>query len=107
MGRHSATLEVFQAVADPTRRGLLDQLRAGERTVSELAKPFDVTLSAISQHLRILRDCGLVAERRVGRDHVYRLQAAPLREVEDWVGHYRQFWQGRLDALGEHLRRAP
>ena len=107
MSRHTATLDVFQAIADPRRRALLDQLRECERPVTELARPFGVTLSAISQHLRILRDCGLVAERRVGRDHVYRLEPARLREVEEWVARYREFWRDRLDALGEHLRSTP
>ena len=107
MSRRLASHDVFLAVADPTRRGILDLLGGGEQPVSHLARQFGVTLSAISQHLRVLREVGLVAVRRVGRERRYRLNAEPLKEVSDWVRHYERFWQGKLDALGEHLEQNP
>jgi DNA-binding transcriptional ArsR family regulator len=107
MSRRLASNDVFLAIADPTRRGILDLLGAGEQPVSHLARQFDVTLSAISQHIRVLREVGLVAVRRVGRERRYRLNAEPLQEVSEWVQHYERFWQGKLDALGEHLEQNP
>src|SRR5712692_8062207 len=103
MSRRLASHDIFLAIADPTRRGILDLLGAGEQPVSHLARQFDVTLSAISQHIRVLREVGLVAVRRVGRERLYRLEAQPLKEVSDWVQHYERYWQGKLDGLGEHL----
>jgi DNA-binding transcriptional ArsR family regulator len=102
---NSAT--VFEAVAEPTRRAVLDLLSARERPVNELVDHFNVTQPAISHHLRILRQAGLVRFRRQGRQRWYRLQGTPLREVYDWVAHYEQFWTEKLGALGEHLRRTP
>ncbi len=104
MSRRSAASTVFQAIADPTRREILDLLGTGEQPVTELARRFEVTLSAISQHMRVLRDVGLVTVRRAGRERLYQLNAEALREVADWVSHYERFWRGRLDALGEHLK---
>ena len=103
MSRRSATKDVFQAIADPTRRRILDLLSLGEQPVSELASQFDVTLSAVSQHLGILREVGLIEARQAGRERLYRLNAAALKEVSDWVGHYERFWRERLAALGDHL----
>ncbi len=94
---------VFHAIADPTRRALLDLLGEGERSVKGLAAPFAMTRPAVSQHLRVLRRAGLVTERKVGRERHYRLRAAPLREVRDWVGQYERFWRDRLGALSEYL----
>ena len=104
---HRRRAEVFHAISDPTRRRLLDLLGKGERPVTVLAAPFAMTRPAISQHLRILRQAGLVRERRAGRERRYRLCAAPLRQVYDWVAHYERFWRTKLAALGEHLRRNP
>jgi len=98
---------VFEAVADPTRRAMLDLLAGGERPVSDLVARFDITQPAISHHLRILRKAGLVKHRPVGRQRLYRLHGRPLREIYDWVAHYEQFWTNKLGALGEHLRRNP
>ncbi len=97
--------DVFEAIADPTRRQLLDLLGDGPRPVNELARPFAMTRAAVSQHLRVLRDAGLVTARRSGREHYYRLRASRLREVYDWVSHYERFWQGKLKSLGEYLDR--
>ena len=95
--------EAFRAVADPTRRAVLDLLRDGERTVSELCAEFDLTQPAISQHLKVLRETGLVSVRRDGRIHYYKLEAMPLREVAEWVDHYEQFWDDKLEALARYL----
>jgi len=97
--------DVFAAISDPTRRRLLDRLGARERPVNDLARPFAMTRPAISQHLRILRRAGLVGVRRVGRERRYRLRAARLREVHDWVAHYERFWREKLGALGKYLDR--
>lgn len=94
---------VFQAIADPTRRRLLDLLLEGEASVNRLAAPFQMSRPAISQHLALLRRAGLVTEHRVGRERRYRLRPAPLYEVRDWLAHYEHFWHERLDALGAYL----
>ena len=99
--------DIFRAIADPTRRQLLDLLHGQERAVSDLAARFRMTQPAISQHLRVLRSARLVGERRVGRQRVYRLRPERLREVRDWLAHYEHFWPEKLGALGEHLRRHP
>jgi DNA-binding transcriptional ArsR family regulator len=107
MSRRLANTDVFSALADPTRRKLLDLLRDGEQTVNALADEFDVTLSAISQHLRLLREVGLVKSHRSGREQRYRLCAEPLKQVLEWVGRYERFWNSRLDALGDYLENNP
>lgn len=101
------TTDVFRAISDPTRRGLLDGLLAGEQPVTKLAASFAMTMPAVSQHLKILRDVGLVTEHREGRQRLYRINPAPLREVVDWISHYERFWTHRLDALERHLRENP
>jgi DNA-binding transcriptional ArsR family regulator len=95
--------DVFLAIAHPARRAILDRLRRGEQPVLALAEPFDMTLPAVSQQLRILRDAGLVSERRVGRQRVYRLNPEPLRDVRDWMRHYEKFWTRKLGRLGDYL----
>lgn len=100
-------MPVFRAVADPTRRAILDLLAAGERAVNDLLKPFKMTQPAISQHLRVLREAGLVTERRDGRRRIYKLEAAPLRAVYDWAAHYERFWTDKLTALGDYLDTMP
>jgi DNA-binding transcriptional ArsR family regulator len=105
MHRHPATGDVFLAIADPTRRAILHRLASGERTAGELAAPFATSQSAISQHLAILRDAGLVHVRSEGRRRIYKLRPAPLRRVAQWVAHYERFWNERLDALGDFLDR--
>jgi len=100
-------VEVFRAVADPTRRAILDRLAAGESSVAELAQPFAMSLPAISQHLKVLREAGLVSGRREGRRRLYRLEARPLRAVSEWVEHYERFWRRRMVSLGRHLEGNP
>ncbi len=94
---------VFRAVSDPSRRAILDLLSEGERTVNELLAHFRFSQPALSKHLKVLRDAGLVVVRAVGRQRRYSLQAEGLRSVADWVAHYEQFWNARLDALGTIL----
>ena len=94
--------DIFQAIADPTRRAILDRLRDGEQPVKQLAEPFAMSLPAISQHLQILCEVGLVTQRRLGRQRIYQLNPEPLQEVKNWVSHY-EFWQEKLDNLGEYL----
>ena len=95
--------EVFQAIADPTRRALLDLLRESERPVKNLVERFEISQPAISQHLRVLRKAGLVSERRVGRQRLYRLEGDALAQVAEWLAHYEEFWKAKLAALGRHL----
>lgn len=95
--------DVFSAIADPRRRRILDLLRAGERPVSDLVRPLGVTMGAVSQHLKVLRECGLVRQRRRGRQRLYRVNARPLKKVVDWTEPYAQFWNERLDRLERHL----
>jgi DNA-binding transcriptional ArsR family regulator len=91
MGGVAASADVFRAVADPTRRSMLELLRQADRSVHELAGPFQMTRPAVSQHLRVLREAGLVKARRVGREHVYRIHAAPLRQLYDWAAGFKAF----------------
>lgn len=107
MSRPAASADIFQAIADPTRRALLDRLKDGEQPVKQLASAFEMTLPAISQHLQVLSEAGLVQMRKVGRQRLYRLNPAPLKEVSDWVTDYEQFWQEKLDALGSYLEENP
>ena len=87
----AADTSVFHAIADPTRRALLELLQSGEQSVNELARPFDMTRPAVSQHLRILRDSGLVEPRRVGRETFYGLRPEPIEEVFAWASQFRTF----------------
>ncbi|MBW4614558.1 MAG: metalloregulator ArsR/SmtB family transcription factor [Desmonostoc vinosum HA7617-LM4] len=103
MSRPAASADVFVAIADPTRRALLDLLRTGEQPVKQLAEPFAMSLPAISQHLQILCETGLVQMRKAGRQRLYRLNPEPLKQISDWIAHYEQFWQEKLDALGNYL----
>jgi DNA-binding transcriptional ArsR family regulator len=96
----SATLA---ALADPTRRGLLARLALGEASVTELAEPYDMSLAAVSKHLKVLERAGLIARGRQAQWRPCRLDAAPLRDVAAWLEHYRRFWEDRLDRLGDYL----
>ena len=94
----------FAALSDPTRRAILERLVSGECSVSELAKPFDMSLPAVSKHLRVLERAGLVAQRRDAQWRPCRIEAGPLKEVADWAERYRHVWEGRFDRLGEYLK---
>src|SRR5262245_33977343 len=105
MSRAPAHADVFRAIADPTRRAILDRLRAGGAAVNALAGDFDQSRPAISKHLRVLRDARLVREQRVGRERVYELDPVPLQRVAGWVEGYRSFWQYNLDNLKRYLEK--
>jgi DNA-binding transcriptional ArsR family regulator len=94
---------VFDAIADPTRRAILDALRRREHSAGELAGLFPVSRPAVSRHLRVLRGAGLVKDRRVRQSRLYSLNPAPLRQVERWLEQYRVFWATRLQDLKSYV----
>ena len=94
----------FAALSDPTRRAILARLVSGEATVKELAEPFEMSLPAISKHLKVLERSGLIARGREAQWRPCRLAAGPLKEVADWVEHYRRFWEASFDRLDNYLR---
>jgi DNA-binding transcriptional ArsR family regulator len=93
----------FAALADPTRRAILAKLASGETSVTELAEPFEMTLPAVSKHLKVLERAGLIARSREAQWRPCKLEARPLKDVADWVEHYRRFWQASFDRLDEYL----
>jgi DNA-binding transcriptional ArsR family regulator len=95
----------FAALADPTRRAILARLASGEASVTELAKPFDMSMPAISKHLKVLERAGLIAHGREAQWRPRRLEPTALKEVHDWVGHYRQFWEQSFDRLDAYLHK--
>jgi DNA-binding transcriptional ArsR family regulator len=92
------------ALADPTRRAILENLATGEKSVTELAEPFEMSLPAISKHLKVLERAGLIARGREAQWRPCRLEAGPLKDVADWVEHYRDFWEQSFDRLDDYLR---
>lgn len=102
----SDTLSViFAALADPTRRAILARLASGEASVQELAQPFDISLPAVSRHLKVLATAGLIARGRDAQWRPCRLEAAPLEDVANWVEEYRRFWEQSLDRLDDYLKK--
>jgi DNA-binding transcriptional ArsR family regulator len=99
--------DVFRAVSDPTRRQMLDLLRHRDHTATELAEPFAMSQPAVSQHLRVLREAGLVQVKKEGRHRIYRLDPLPLQVVFDWAQYFEDFWRKGLDDLGHELDRTP
>jgi DNA-binding transcriptional ArsR family regulator len=95
--------DVFQAIADPTRRAILDLLARKPLTLNGIAEHFDISRPAISKHVKILAECGLVIIRQQGREHYCEVQADKLNEVSKWVEQYRAAWEQRFDRLGEYL----
>ena len=95
---------VFQALADPTRRAVLERLNRGPAPMSELAEPFDMALPSFSQHLDVLEDCGLVRSSKAGRVRTYQLQPKPLRVAEHWMAKQRALWERRLDQLDNYVK---
>jgi DNA-binding transcriptional ArsR family regulator len=95
--------DVFSALASPVRRSLLTMLAERPQTVNELAARFDMRRPSVSEHLRVLRETGLVHEHRAGRTRVYDVNAEPLRDVADWLESFEGFWQERVEALGDLL----
>jgi len=105
---HSQSAEldrIFSALADPTRRAILRTLAQRPATVNEIAGPFPVSLNAVSKHLMVLERAGLIRRQIKGREHHCWIEPRPLREAEDWLQHYRTFWEQRLDALENYVRR--
>ena len=98
-----ALTATFSALADPTRRAILARLASGETSVTKLAEPFDMSMPAISKHLKVLERAGLIARGREAQWRPCRLEAAPLREVADFVENYRRFWEESFDRLDEYL----
>ena len=108
MVKHMATdrlSTIFAALADPTRRAILARLSEGDATVTELAEPFEISLPAISRHLKVLENAGLITRSRSAQWRSSSLQAEPLREATDWMERYRRFWDVNLDRLDAHLKR--
>jgi DNA-binding transcriptional ArsR family regulator len=93
----------FAALADPTRRAILSRLSSGTCSVTELAEPFEMSLPAVSKHLRVLERAGLIVRSREAQWRPCRLEAAPLKDVADWTAHYRHIWEGRLNRLDSYL----
>ena len=104
----SGTLDrMFHALADPTRRGMVERLSRGPASVSELAQPLDMTLSAAVQHLHVLEASGLVRSEKIGRVRNCRVEPMALRRAEQWIAERRTIWEGRLDRLGDYLAEHP
>jgi len=94
----------FQALADPTRRALMARLTKGEASVLELAKPFKMSLPAISKHLKVLEKSGLIVRRSQAQQRLCKLQTKPIKDAVDWLEHHRQLWEDRLDRLEDYLQ---
>ena len=97
--------DVFQTLADPTLRRIVEALRGGEHAVNDIVERVAIHQSGVSRHLRILHDAGFVEVRPDGAKRLYSLRAAPFRELDDWIAAYRELWEARLDKLGEALER--
>lgn len=93
----------LSALADPTRRGILARLASGEASVTELAEPYDMSLAAVSKHLKVLEHAGLISRGKEAQWRPCRLEAGPLRDVDGWLSNYRQFWEESLDQLEVYL----
>src|SRR6478672_7974750 len=104
MARAATTSDIFNAIAEPQRRQILVLLRAGERPVTELALELGLTQPGASKHLRVLREVGLVRDRKAGKQRLYGLEAGGLRPVHEWTGGFEQFWNESLDRLDEYVR---
>lgn len=98
---------VFGALANPTRRDILDLLLDGERSVQEIAERFDMARPSVSEHLKVLRDCGLVSEEKRGRHRYYRVEPEPLHDLQSWLDPFERFWRVRMRDLGATLDAMP
>ena len=96
--------DTFQALADPTRRALMARLTSGEASVQELAKPFKMSLPAISKHLKVLEKSGLIVRRSQAQQRLCKLQTQPIKDAVDWLEHHRKLWEDRLDRLEDYLQ---
>ena len=106
MVKYQSSLDAtFAALSDPTRRAILTTLQRGHASVSELARPHEISMPAIMKHLRVLEQAGLVAQEKTGRVRMCRLTVAPMQQAADWLSLYRVFWENQLDNLGRFLER--
>ncbi|QIS13775.1 ArsR/SmtB family transcription factor [Nocardia arthritidis] len=103
----SSTDLVFGALANPTRREILDLLLDGEQSVQDIAERFDMARPSVSEHLKVLRDCGLVGEEKRGRHRFYRVEPQPLHDLQSWLAPFERFWRSRMRALGTVLDTMP
>ena len=101
--RNQALDTVFSALSDSTRRAILERLAVQDCAVTELAEPFKMSFPAVWKHLRILEEAGLIQCEKSGRVKRCKLEASPMKEAMDWIGHYKKFWEGRFDALADYL----
>lgn len=99
--------QTFAALGDGTRRAILARLAQGETALSDIAAPFDMSQTAVSKHVRVLADAGLVRVSKRGRTRYCRLEAAPMKQAADWLETYQTFWEDRFDALAQHLEENP
>ncbi len=106
MVKHSSRSlnRTFAALADPTRRRILENLAHGDRCVTDLARPHRMSLPAVSKHLRVLENAGLIRRQRRGRVHQLKLQARPMKNALEWIEEYRRFWEGNLDRFEDYLK---
>ncbi|HAV76218.1 MAG TPA: transcriptional regulator [Anaerolineae bacterium] len=105
---YSVTLDTtFSALSDPTRRAIVSQLAAGEASITALASPFNMSLPAVTKHIRVLEQAGLLTRKKKGRVQYCRLNAEPLRDAAQWLAFYQQFWDAKLDALANFLEEDP
>jgi DNA-binding transcriptional ArsR family regulator len=104
MSRPDHLNTTFAALADPTRRAILARLTSGDATVLELAEPFDMSLPAISKHLKVLERAGLISRGRDAQRRPCRIEGAPLKEATEWIDQYRRFWEGSFDRLDDYLK---
>jgi DNA-binding transcriptional ArsR family regulator len=106
MVKYSTSLNTtFGALSDPTRRTILTTLQRGHASVTELARPYDISMPAILKHLRVLEQAGLIEQKKTGRVRMCRLTVAPMQQAADWLALYRVFWDNQLDNLGKFLER--
>jgi DNA-binding transcriptional ArsR family regulator len=98
-----ALTQTFSALADPTRRAILDRLSKGEATVLELAEPFEISLPAISRHLKVLEQAGLISRGREAQWRPCKIETASLERIDDWMGHYRKLWDRRFDRMDDYI----
>lgn len=101
--RPDALTQTLSALADPTRRAILARLAEGEQTVNELAAPFDISLQAVSRHLKVLETAGLISRGREAQWRPCRLDTAPLQELDGWLGRYRAFWEGSFGKMESYI----
>ena len=98
--------QIFGALSDATRRGMLAQLSKGETNITTLAEPYNISQPAISKHLRVLERAGLIKRTRRGRDHIIRANPGPAKQARDWISYYAQFWEEQFDAVEQYLEQS-